>query len=317
MLRFNEYGALPEFANSENKQLDLQVRTKEKRLSQILVDLEDQASRADALSLHMKNVRQQLAQCQTLYEGKIREKQTEEHLKELSERECGRLSQDIKNFQKEAIELMSQSTATQNSIYRVSEKIAKLKTTLKCDTKETEDWLKVQQEKEEDNLILLKYTKEDDQKIRDLAFQIEKLMKQVHQKKAQLSHDLTEAQVSRMEVVRATDEFRKLHDERKELLKQWEQTILSAQNKDKELAKQQEQYQNLRIEVISKRKLIEEKQNLTDQETEKKKETEKNINVLDRQIGKLRMEYVESVEQLTSFQDELNTMKTHLARSTV
>jgi UDP-glucose:O-linked fucose beta-1,3-glucosyltransferase len=44
----------------------------------------------------------------------------------------------------------------------------------------------VQREKEEDNLILHKYTKEDDQRLKSLSLQIEKMIGEVHRRQSQL-----------------------------------------------------------------------------------------------------------------------------------
>jgi hypothetical protein len=50
--------------------------------------------------------------------------------------------------------------------------------------------LRVQSEKDEDNLALLKYTKEDEAKIKELNLSIEKLVHEVNKKKALLSAEV-------------------------------------------------------------------------------------------------------------------------------
>jgi UDP-glucose:O-linked fucose beta-1,3-glucosyltransferase len=55
---------------------------------------------------------------------------------------------------------------------------------------ELDEWLRVQAEKEEDNLALTKYTKEDDMKIKELSLAIEKLMQEVNKKKSVLSTEV-------------------------------------------------------------------------------------------------------------------------------
>jgi len=45
-------------------------------------------------------------------------------------------------------------------------------------------------EKEEDNIALLNYTKEDDAKIKDLTLQIEKYMRDVQKKKSSLNNEV-------------------------------------------------------------------------------------------------------------------------------
>jgi len=50
--------------------------------------------------------------------------------------------------------------------------------------------LNVQVEKEEDNIALLNYTKEDDAKIKEITLQIEKYMRDVQKKKNSLSSEV-------------------------------------------------------------------------------------------------------------------------------
>lgn len=50
---------------------------------------------------------------------------------------------------------------------------------MKLESDELAEWLRVQGEKEEDNLVLVKYTKEDEAKIKELNHSIEKLMVEV------------------------------------------------------------------------------------------------------------------------------------------
>jgi hypothetical protein len=78
----------------------------------------------------------------------------------------------------------------QNNIYRGNEKIESIRTELKFDKEELDEWLRVQSEKEEDNLALLKYTKEDEAKIKELNLSIEKLVHEVNKKKSLLSAEV-------------------------------------------------------------------------------------------------------------------------------
>lgn len=65
-----------------------------------------------------------------------------------------------------------------------------MRTELKLGKEELDVWLHVQVEKEEDNIALLNYTKEDDAKIKELTLQIEKYMKDVQKKKNTLSSEV-------------------------------------------------------------------------------------------------------------------------------
>ncbi|KAL7749405.1 Coiled-coil domain-containing protein 39 [Sorochytrium milnesiophthora] len=315
MLRFEEFGALPPFANAENKRLDEEVRAKEAKLTKCSNELEDNVSRTNAMMEHMRNVQQELNYIQQLYDARNREIETEEHLKAVADRELGRLTVDLRKFEKDMANISDQASQTQNHIYRANERIAKLKSSLSNEQKELEDWLQVQREKEEDNLILLKYSKEDDQRIKDLTLQIERLMGQANRKRNQLNQEITETQVSQIELEKTTEEFRRMHRDRQDLLTQWESAVDTMKQRDEEIVTAQEHYQKLRDEIRQKQAQIEEKQKFLDSQLAANTETEKKLESLDRIVSSLRLNQQHAGTALSNYQDEVDAIKTHLSRT--
>ncbi|KAI9221363.1 hypothetical protein BC828DRAFT_381204 [Blastocladiella britannica] len=315
MLRFSDYGELPPFANAANKKLDATVREKERRLALLTSELEDHLLRKQALADHAKNVRQQLAQTSALTDARGREIETEEHLLAVADREQGRHAADLKRMQSEQRDVAEASGTTQNAIHRTAEKIAKIKAQCKSEERELDDWMRVQQEKDEDNLILLKYAKEDDAKSRELALQLEKLVAEVDEKRATLNQTLTETQVSQMEVERIAGEFRMLHDERTALLAQWEQAVQTMRKRDMQIEATQQHYEQLKTDAAEKQAKLVEKQLFLEKQTQVKLDTEKNIQSMDRMVGKLKNDQIEATKMLVGFQDELETLRTHLTRT--
>lgn len=61
---------------------------------------------------------------------------------------------------------------------------------MKLENEELTEWLRVQAEKEEDNLALIKYSKEDESKIKELNLSIEKFVQEVNKKKALLNAEV-------------------------------------------------------------------------------------------------------------------------------
>ncbi|KAI8585537.1 hypothetical protein BDZ88DRAFT_19044 [Geranomyces variabilis] len=227
--------SLPPFANAQNKALSKEIVDAEARLSLLLSSFEDNAARTETMSAHMKNVQQELQHTQALSDAKGRQIDTEDHFKQLAEREAGRLVLEIKAIDKEILETTEHLSTIQNNIYRGNERIDGIRADLKLEKSELDEWLRVQSEKEEDNMALLKYTKEDDQKIKELSLGIEKLMQEVNKKKAILSAEVTETQVTQIELDKTTEAFKQLHQERQDLIQQWEQTIEGMRKKDLEI----------------------------------------------------------------------------------
>ena len=76
---------------------------------------------------------------------------------------------------------------------------------MKIGKEELEEWLRVQQEKEEDSAALEKYAKEDELKMKELSLQIQKLVHDVHQKKNQLAAEVNSTKLTPGRILRVDD----------------------------------------------------------------------------------------------------------------
>ncbi|KAI8904597.1 hypothetical protein DFJ77DRAFT_244810 [Powellomyces hirtus] len=239
--------SLPPFANEQNKALSKEIQEIEAKLSSLTTAYDDNAARAETMSAHMKNVQQELMHTQALSDAKGRQIDTEDHFKQLAEREAGRLALEIKSIDKQILEVTEHLNTIQNNIYRGNERIDGIRADLKLEKSELDEWLRVQSEKEEDNMALLKYTKEDNQKIKELSLGIEKLMQEVNKKKAILSAEVTETQVTQIELDKTTEAFKQLHQERQDLIQQWESTIEGMHKKDQEIVTVQAEFEKTKL----------------------------------------------------------------------
>ena len=79
----------------------------------------------------------------------------------------------------------------QFNIHQYNESLDKAGKEMQLNKDDLDEWLKIQNEKEDDTLALLKYTKIDDIKVKETTLAIEKLMLDVHRKKQSLSQEVT------------------------------------------------------------------------------------------------------------------------------
>ncbi|KAJ3193569.1 Coiled-coil domain-containing protein 39 [Irineochytrium annulatum] len=307
--------SLPPFANAQNKSLSVDIREKESKFTSLVAVHDDSTSRTDAMLAHLKNVQQEIMHTQGVYDAKTRQIETEDHFKQIAERESGRLALEIKRMEKEIADITDHLNTIQNNIYRGNERIETIRTELKLEKEELDEWLRVQTEKEEDNFALLKYTKEDDQRIKELNLATEKLMQDVNKKKAVLSAEVTETQVAQIELDKTTEEFRALHLERQDLITQWENAIKTMQKRDGEISNAQDRYQKSKDNIREKQSHIDEKQAFLDAQNSNNAEMEKKIGVADRLVSKHRMELSELQASYVQFQDEVEVMRTTLSKS--
>ncbi|KAI9094650.1 hypothetical protein DFS34DRAFT_628586 [Phlyctochytrium arcticum] len=307
--------SLPPVANTENKALSHEIQNLEKKLTALLASLDDNVIRADTMAAHMKNVQQELGHTQGLTDAKGRQIDTEEHFKQLAEREAGRLTLEIRRMDKEIAQISDHLNTLQNNIYRGNERIEEIRNDLKLEKNELDEWLRVQAEKEEDNMALLKYSKEDDTKIKELSLGIEKMMQEVNKKKAILSAEVTETQVAQIELDKTTESFKQLHHERQDLIQQWESAIDAMRKRDQDIVAAQNEYQQLKDEIKANQAVIDEKQGFLNQQQQNNVETEKKIGATERNVSKFRIEQQRANTSLTQFHDEVDVLRNTLNKS--
>jgi hypothetical protein len=179
---------------------------------------------------HLKNVKNEYLSTQGLNNSKTKEVSTENHLKQLADREDGRIKVDIEKLKREAAELAAKENSTQNSIFKTKEKLESLKKDLELGKEQLEQWLIATQQKEQDAKMLELYTRADEKRIKELTLQLEKLTKEVKVKQNHLDAEVTETRAAQIELDKTSIEFKNLHSERQELIQQWEDTITGNAN---------------------------------------------------------------------------------------
>jgi hypothetical protein len=117
----------PEYANEQNKQLNMIIKEKRQLNKEIYHKLLDREDRTKVLQDHLKNVQYELLHTQQLIEAKNKEIETEDHLKQVQERQVGRLEAEIRKLDKLAVERQESLNDQQNLIFKGYEKLDKFK----------------------------------------------------------------------------------------------------------------------------------------------------------------------------------------------
>lgn len=94
-----------------------------------------------------------------MIDQKNKETETENHMWQITERQCGRLENEIKKHNKVISDNEERLNDIQVRIFRTNEKIEQIKLELNWNQEELEQWAITGKQKEEDNVILQKYRK--------------------------------------------------------------------------------------------------------------------------------------------------------------
>jgi len=264
--------------------------------------------------LHLKNVQAELVNTQQLLEAKSREIETEKHLGSLAHRECGRMVQDVQRMERSNFELQDRLNIIQNNIFRGNEKMDQFKIQMNFNQEELDQWALAGKQKEEDTLAMLKYSRIDEGKIKDMVLASEKLQKQVNTKKVQLENEVTETQAAQIELDKTAEDFRSLHKERQDLVQQWESAIEAMKRRDETIQEGRNRLQNVKEEVREREGLLSEKRDFLANQEQENEAVQRQIQEAERVVQSYRATQTQEQASLVSLQDELEVVRGTLAK---
>ncbi|XP_049737692.1 coiled-coil domain-containing protein 39 isoform X2 [Elephas maximus indicus] len=222
-LQWEDGFAIP-VANEENKLLEDQLSKLQNERSDLQDQLCDYEDRINAMTAHFKNVNQEFAFTQSLCKAREHEIESEKHFKAIAERELGRVKDEIHRLENEMASIQEKKSDKENSIFKGTQKLDGLKCQMNWDQQALEAWLEESAHKDSDALTLQKYAQQDDNKIRALALQLERLTLECNQKRKALDNELTET-LSAQALSRIKQETREKENLVKEKIKFLESEI--------------------------------------------------------------------------------------------
>ncbi|KAG8445148.1 hypothetical protein GDO86_010062, partial [Hymenochirus boettgeri] len=307
-LKWNDGVAIP-MANSENTALEDKMQKKHKEKFNLSNQIKEYYDRIQAMSDHLRNVRQELTYTQSLCRARTNETESEEHFKTLSDREIGRLKQEIQRLENDLVSLREKKNSQENSIFKTTQKLENLKRQCNWNQQALEAWLEESARKDEDSVAIQKYAQKDDGKIKELFLQIEKCTFEAGHKRKLMDNELTETITAQIELDRAAEDFRKAHAERQQMITQWENTIDQMQKRDSEIDQCALSLAQVKQELREKENIIKEKNQFLMSEINNNMEFEKKISAAERQAAKLALEKQEQEVIRGRLQDELDSLK--------
>eukprot|EP00903_Cladosiphon_okamuranus_P007688 g7452.t1 len=303
---------LPVFANDQSKALNDEIKRREKAVGKAATALADNRERVQIMEEHLKNVRQEVGHTNALMAAKKKEIATEEHLCALATREAGRYTHDARRFVVEAEEAQDKLNAVQNSIFTANEEMDRFKLQMNWNQEELEQWALAAKQKEEDNLALQKYARADDVKIKELSLQVERLSKSVVAKRAELQNLEAESSAKQVELDNTAADFKRLHTERQDLVRQWQNAIDGMRRRDDEINAVGEKYAAARQVRASRIETLAQNAARLKMQKNDNKEVQASIENLERAIQRQREESQAAQKRLEEFRDVLEVVKNTL-----
>lgn len=306
---------LPEFANADAKKLHRENLENEKQIEIITDQVYDMKDRIKIMKEHFKNVQQEVDHTNSLQSAKQSEVQTELHLRQLTSRTLGRSQLESKNINNEIEFLKDQLNNVQSLIYKSNEKMDEFKMQMNWNQDELEQWAIASKQKEDDNLIIEKYKRADEMKIKELTLKLEHLTRLKLANKLKLENEITDTNARQIELDRIAIEFKNAHHERQQLVSRWQDTIIEMKRRDKEINEIGERFSIAKLNRSKKESELNlQRKRLLAQQGENK-EVEIKSETLSRIVLRKREEMMNGSNKLIEFRSELESLKNELTTS--
>ncbi|XP_059915965.1 eukaryotic translation initiation factor 3 subunit A-like [Gadus macrocephalus] len=280
-------------ANAANKALQEEVMWKEKEKIRVENELERLKDKKQALSDHLKNAIQELPRTEGLCQAKESETASEKHLKALSEREAGCLHKELARVERELGLLKEKKSSEENDMSKASQKLEELRSQLNWDQQTLDGWLEESALRDEDTMALVKFSQQDERRIKSLTLAIEKKTVEANQRRKALDNELTETVSAQIALDKSAENFRQAHQERQELLRQWENTIKQMKRRDTEMQQCTLQLAEVNQEGRARCAAVREKRDFLQTEEHNNRECERRISRAERQASELRQDLQE------------------------
>ena len=276
---------LPDFANQENRSLHKRLKETEKQLAVQDGELAETKERIQTMSQHLIAVQEEQKTTQKLLESKLKEIETEDHLKQITERESSRFTAELQKLKRECTELADRATVLQAAILAGTEKLDAFRVKMDMNQEELEQWALAARQKEEDNIALERYAKADENKNKALIMQLQKLQSRLQEAENELNESVTETQAKQVELDKTGAAFGKMHEERQSLISQWESALEAVRVRDEQVQKVQEELAKHKGELAQKQAVIKSAEEFLEREQKNNEEAEMAITNCERAIS--------------------------------
>lgn len=306
--------SLPAFANNDVRVLDASVKAKERLLQKFIDEEEENKERVSVMTEHLKNVKSERLHSQQLLDAKDRDIQTEAHLKQLAEREAGRVGTDIAKVDKSMRDTQDKLNSIQNNHFVATETLEQFKQQMNWNQEELLQWSLAAKQKDEDRAALAKYAKTDEVKLKHLILKNENMARVEQEKKQQLDTEITETQAIQIELDKTAEEYKRQHLSKQDLIKQWDEAEIAMQRRDQAIAQVSEQISQGKLELRSKEAAVAEQKSFLEKEQQNNKQLNVSIGMYERVSEKTRSELNTCKKELIEFEDEVSTQRSELEK---
>lgn len=311
----NDFGELHVWANAENVELHKNVTKLQQKREALTKALAQNENRVAVLEQHLKQVQQEAKNTERLNNAKQEELRTEDHMRSLSEREIGRLEQELKQYNAKSEELEDDLNTVQSDIFAAHEQINKLQLEHQFNAEGFERWQNAVNQKAEDAEALEKYTRADEALIKELLLKQEKLTLEMNAAKKAVDDEVTETQAKQIELEKLGEQFRKMHAERGDLVRQWQESLRTMAGRDEEIQRAGIEYGKVMEENAQKEQSRIQHADRLDMQRKDNKDKAGKILIKERELVKIRAANADIKTKKSDLEADMRILKSELQKA--
>ena len=226
---------LPIFADDVCKKIHQSTKEMEQLRDESHKNTNLHVQRVNIMKDHLQNIRQEIDHTNGIVAARKKEVESESHLIALEDKEQSLYDLESKHIEDSLNEEHQRFKKMQNTILSTNSEIEKLKIALNWNQEELEQWATAASKREEDNIALQKYTRSDDLKIKECILAIENISKALIEKQTKFENESTETRMVQIQLEKTSEIFRKKHEERRNLVQKWQETVEKMRDRDNEI----------------------------------------------------------------------------------
>lgn len=314
-----ENGDFPDFATDFNKELNQKIVAKKKMNKRVQEQIADVAQRLQIMKDHKKNVESELKQTRLFIDEKTKQTDTEQHLKQVAERQIGRMNMEFEKLSREYSEVQDRINEMQNFIYKGNEKLDQVSLEKNWNKEELQQWRLASQQKEKDNQTIEKYRRADEIKIKELNLLMERLTVEVSRIQRELETEMTETQAYQIELDKTAEEFRRHHEERQRLCAQWDEAIQNIARRDQLTWEEGQKMAQIKLQITEKESDLQELYKDLEKEKGNNKASKEDVDRFERRIiakknenEQRKLEYQNEKAKIKIYQNRLSAFATEM-----
>ena len=224
-----------------------------------------------------------------------------------------KLLKETDNYTKIAEEQQAKVNDIQQKIFEGNQTLEKLKSQINLNQEDMEKWMLAAKQKKEDNLMLEKYKRGDETKVKEIGLEIQRLTVERGKLERNLSNQITETKACQIEVDKLVEEFNFHSEERQRVFSQWDSVVGSLAKRNEIQLEIGEKMVRLQKEISEKQSQVEEKGRYLRREKEQNTLKKENIRKFERENFQEKNSNHRKTKEVEDFMAQIKIIQNRLS----